>query len=286
MTCEGNTVFSMVVMTENPILLEELLVRKTFDPRRIVWKDVSRSDNYFLSAHAVSSAGVEKKTKKVEMTREDMPCGRSVGEPLASSTKSNNALQEVLKKKWLAGMTLLRKHMPSKVISAYMDILFNIIHARWFEGLKVLCMAIRSAAIDNEGVEQEMSLNLNHVNAQGLAPLHAALEIRWNLGVSHLIKIQSVDINKRSHSGQTPLHKALDDGNLEVVMEILQHRKDDVDVNTTDTKCQMPIHKALHKGHSEIIHLLLSFPQLDLLSYDRYIILCSKHFVSSCYFQP
>jgi ankyrin repeat protein len=54
--------------------------------------------------------------------------------------------------------------------------------------------------------------------------------------------------------GQTPLHFACIDGNIDIVKVLLENG---VDVNLTNASGQTPLHVACSKGHTDVVQLLI-----------------------------
>ncbi|ELT99928.1 hypothetical protein CAPTEDRAFT_206533 [Capitella teleta] len=247
MTCDGHTIYSMAIMTENAVVFEELISREMFDPRRIIWRESVTSKNSYM--HRVTDAEERSACRSHKM-----------GMPMTSNT-----LEEVLRKRWLCGMDLLKNHIKEHDREAYIELLFKIISSRWSEGLRVFCK--KPVLVNGMNCEEELSLD--PVNSQGLGLLHHALEQRWVHGSTQLIENMNLNVNLRDQRGLTAVHIAMDNEDWEMVLEILQKRKDDVEVDSTDCNCRMLIHKALFKGQTQIIKVLLNFPKLDLLSRDK-----------------
>lgn len=262
MTCDGNTLYSLTILMENNVVFKDLISRESFDPRHTVWRNLSTQRNEYLNP--LTSSESKSKGKK----RKERGTPQYERKSSTSGLASNNAMEEILRKRWLGGMSLLIKHMQTEDAVPYAEILFGIIKERWYDGLKAFCDE-DDEMNDAKAVGCMIAAALNEENPQGLGPLHLALDEKWTLGCKILIHDKRLPINKRDKRGLTALHVAMDDDNFEVVIDILQHRANDVEVNTTDTNARMLIHKALDKGQSEVIKMLLSFPQLDLVSRDR-----------------
>ena len=70
-------------------------------------------------------------------------------------------------------------------------------------------------------------------------------------------KTKRINLNKRNHYGEYPLHIACKKGKLDDIRQIL--RTSGVNVNVTDHNKNTPLHEAVMRGNLEGVQLLLNF---------------------------
>ena len=96
-----------------------------------------------------------------------------------------------------------------------------------------------------------------------MSPLHA---LHWAAQLGHakvvrvLLADHRVDVNFKSHNGQTALHTAAEEGQDEVVQLLLS--SDRVDVNAKDALGATPMFYAILQKHLGIMKLLLADSRL------------------------
>jgi len=86
-------------------------------------------------------------------------------------------------------------------------------------------------------------------------PLHWAASKGYNDIVRLLQGEFSMDVNAKNLSGLTPLHLAAENGDVEVVKQLLCLG---ADVYSNDNHNRMPIHLADANGHFEVARILLN----------------------------
>jgi ankyrin repeat protein len=80
-----------------------------------------------------------------------------------------------------------------------------------------------------------------------------------------LLLQRGVNVNVRNSRGQTPLHIAAQNGQLDVVRLLLASQQ--IDVNARDQQGSTPLHLASEKGHVEVVQLLVAHgARLDVRS--------------------
>nr|XP_019567315.1 PREDICTED: SMC5-SMC6 complex localization factor protein 1 isoform X2 [Rhinolophus sinicus] len=98
-------------------------------------------------------------------------------------------------------------------------------------------------------------MNFHKTNLKGETPLHRACINNQVERLILLLSLPGIDINVKDNAGWTPLHEACNYGNTVCVQEILQ-RCPEVDL-LTQVDGVTPLHDALSNGHVEIGKLLL-----------------------------
>lgn len=103
------------------------------------------------------------------------------------------------------------------------------------------------------------SINISEtVNLQtslGNTPLHLAAVNGQVEVVAELIKHDAA-VNTQNSLGYTPLHYASRSGHLNVAIELIAH---DANVNAQNNKKETPLHLAAANGHSEIVTKLITY---------------------------
>ncbi|KAK0180405.1 hypothetical protein PV327_006049 [Microctonus hyperodae] len=93
------------------------------------------------------------------------------------------------------------------------------------------------------------------VNDAGLTALHVAASQGCKGILESILQYSNKIINKQCHAGNTPLHLACQNNEVETVEILIKHG---ADLNCLNAKLQMPIHIAAEMGHTDICKLLLA----------------------------
>ena len=100
-----------------------------------------------------------------------------------------------------------------------------------------------------------------HANRRGMSALHKAVE-DGNREIVSLILHAGVSVNVRNNKGQTPLHDAAHRGQVSMVNHLLL--ESGIDVDLRDRRDETALHKAAEMGHLTIVAVLLDErPDLD-----------------------
>jgi len=86
-------------------------------------------------------------------------------------------------------------------------------------------------------------------------PLHFAIIKNEYFGVHELLKIKEVDVDAPSEFEQTPLHKAVIRGNLDIVKLLIKYG---ADPSLVDEKNESPLDYAKDENEEEIIKYLVA----------------------------
>lgn len=99
---------------------------------------------------------------------------------------------------------------------------------------------------------------------QGVTPLHYAVE-QGNLEMVRLLtSFEQLNVNIKNSKGFTPLHYSLIDGNDDIAY-LLFDRGADVNAQTSkEGGLLTPLHCAVEKGNLEMVKMLTSYVQLDV----------------------
>jgi hypothetical protein len=99
--------------------------------------------------------------------------------------------------------------------------------------------------------------NYNIRRNEGLAPIHHAV-IDDHVGlILFLLEKEEIDVNIKSTSGATALHEAVRNGNIEVITMLLENG---ADVNARDAKNNTALHTGIpSEVHREVVTLLLEW---------------------------
>lgn len=101
----------------------------------------------------------------------------------------------------------------------------------------------------------------------GLRPL---IPGRPGMGAASRIQIPASGINTYDAHGKAPLHRAIEQGNLEQVATLLQLDADpNLPVLSGGAPSTPPLHLAIEKGQFEAFELLLDHPRIDVNRKDR-----------------
>jgi ankyrin repeat protein len=108
-----------------------------------------------------------------------------------------------------------------------------------------------------EVIENAPLLNINWIlRGSGLAALHCAAQ-KGHLEVVRLLLAHPlVNVNRKTHDGETPLLLACDGGHTEVVRVLLKDSR--VKLDLADWERMTPLMCASCEGHLEIVKLLLA----------------------------
>ncbi len=98
------------------------------------------------------------------------------------------------------------------------------------------------------------STKINEKNEDGNTSLHIAVH-EGNIDIAQYLVSQGADINVKDNLGQTPLQIAIDEGNVELAKYLIS-KGADVDVQNLFSKAT-PLHSAVDKGSFEIAKLLV-----------------------------
>ncbi len=94
---------------------------------------------------------------------------------------------------------------------------------------------------------------LTHYNQTGLPPIHEAAQKGYTRVVRFLIK--KVDVNSRDRFGKTALHYAAQNGDVELMKELLQVKG--IETNAMEPYHATPLHLAAEKGFLKIAQSLV-----------------------------
>lgn len=130
--------------------------------------------------------------------------------------------------------------------------------ASYYGNTEVARLLLERSDID---ISKEGIFNLKIFTKEGVIALHLAAFYGHSEIVEMLLMRSEVDINKVTHDGETSLFLASSEGYSEVVKHLLE--KDDIDVNK-DSHGSTPLWKAHEKGNTEIIQLLIENPKTNV----------------------
>ena len=115
-------------------------------------------------------------------------------------------------------------------------------------------VALGHTAIVQFLLEHEHAAYVNARDKRDSTPLHKASE-NGNLNVMQLLLSRGADVNVFDHLGDTPLHKALRFQRFDAVKFLVEGG---ADVNVWDKSNSTPLHEASESGNLDVIQLLLS----------------------------
>ena len=98
------------------------------------------------------------------------------------------------------------------------------------------------------------SMSTMHPERPKAAPLYYAVLCGYNQLIDHLITSYPGDVNDRGGYYGSPLIAALNKGNVEMTLSLLQHG---ANVNNLDDSGRSPLHHATEVGRIDIVDLLL-----------------------------
>ena len=104
---------------------------------------------------------------------------------------------------------------------------------------------------------KDKAVNIEAKRARGITALHAAA-VKDHVDIIELLLTNGADINAECDTGATPLVLAAENGKLEALKFILQHKDKIVNVEAKGAGGGTALHVAAYGGHSEIIELLLA----------------------------
>ncbi len=99
----------------------------------------------------------------------------------------------------------------------------------------------------------KLGVNPNLCDDDFNTPLHFAIINNAYYSVYELLKLPNIDKNATSEFEQTPLHKAVITGNLDIIKLLI---KSGVDTCLVDEKNQSPLDYAIDEGEQQIISYL------------------------------
>jgi ankyrin repeat protein len=104
---------------------------------------------------------------------------------------------------------------------------------------------------------------INVQNDDGETPLYIACKRFQFERVKFLLQHEHIDINKPTHRGMTPLHKACRNGNDKAVSLLINDLRIK-DVNQLDGADNFPLLYACINGHTNIVNMLLQDDRFDI----------------------
>ncbi len=100
----------------------------------------------------------------------------------------------------------------------------------------------------------ESGANIEHRNARGETPIHAAASFgSWE--AFSLLLDKGADAHSVDCNGRTSLHSAAEGGNIKIAKKLINSG---LDVNATDEGGYTPLHIAAHEGLWEMVDLLIA----------------------------
>ncbi|VDI29599.1 Hypothetical predicted protein, partial [Mytilus galloprovincialis] len=109
--------------------------------------------------------------------------------------------------------------------------------------------------------------DINQPNKDGTRPLHAACENNHTEVVAVLLK-NNAGINNINTHNETPLHIASGKGYVKIVQELL--KKDSIDINIRNISGNTPLHNACMIANIKVVELLLQAkPEVGLANNDN-----------------
>ncbi|XP_052901886.1 tyrosine-protein kinase Shark isoform X1 [Anopheles moucheti] len=103
----------------------------------------------------------------------------------------------------------------------------------------------------------ERGANINSRDAKGNTPLHYACAKRNGLEMVRMLIKASASLQARnSDTGWVPLHEAADNGNMDAIQELLQHR---VPHRPRTNFGEIPSDLARHRGHYQVVEFLNAY---------------------------
>ncbi|MCI6508582.1 MAG: ankyrin repeat domain-containing protein [Bacilli bacterium] len=128
-------------------------------------------------------------------------------------------------------------------------------NTRIYKGRTLLHYAVIG---NNSGVINLLSkagVNPNICDDNYNTPLHFAILKNSYYAVHELLKIKGIDVDSPSEFEQTPLHKAVILGNLDIIKLLIKYG---ADPELVDEKNQSPLDYAQDEGDQEIIKYLVA----------------------------
>jgi ankyrin repeat protein len=101
----------------------------------------------------------------------------------------------------------------------------------------------------------ECGADVNQANKYGFTPLYRAAQEGQVELVLTLAKELGANVNQAAHDGSTPLHVAAERGNLDVVRALVKQLG--ADVNTSDELGRTPLMMASYGQHEKVIRWLI-----------------------------
>ena len=136
-----------------------------------------------------------------------------------------------------------------------------------------LHVAISSSNLDIAEVLLDLGANINALDAKGFTPLHTACRLGDVQSVRWLLKRPVIRLlngtprtlpdvlNQATKAGETMLLLAIQSGNMDVVLQVLQ---DGVDPNRAATNGMAPLHEATRLGNVAAVTALLNSPNINV----------------------
>lgn len=127
------------------------------------------------------------------------------------------------------------------------------LNSRIYKGRTLMHYAVLG---NNSGVISLLAksgVNANVCDDNYNTPLHAAVEHNSYYAILELLKLDNIDINALGEFDQTPLHRAVVMGNLDVIKLLIEKGADPLMV---DEKNESPLDYAKDEGDEKIINYL------------------------------
>lgn len=115
-------------------------------------------------------------------------------------------------------------------------------------------------------VKAGMNLNESY-GSYGYTPLTSAVAKDNNRMFKMLLKVPSLDVNKRDEEGRTALTLAVSNSSKNMVKALLEHER--INVNQANGDQMTALDIALEKRNEEIVNMLLASKGLDVKSNDK-----------------
>ena len=152
--------------------------------------------------------------------------------------------------------------------------------------LSLLCFNANNANIEDfvalfASSPVENIINSNDPKSSGQTPLHHAVNSGQLYMVSFLLGIEGIDINSTDINGNTPLSLAVQTSQKNIVSSLLSHPN--IDVNKPNKVGLTPLHYATISNNGEILKILIDFPRINLICKEQngntpYDIAVQSHF--------
>lgn len=127
---------------------------------------------------------------------------------------------------------------------------------------------VRKGNLDRVKDLIEKGADINSSDNDGNTPVHLAAK-EGNLDVvKYLIEVKEVDLNAKDNNGNTPLHLATGEGRLDVVKYLIDEKKADFNVKNDDG--WTPLHCAAEKGKLDVVKCLIDEKKADFNVKDNY----------------
>lgn len=112
----------------------------------------------------------------------------------------------------------------------------------------------------------EISINIREqIDNNGWSGLHYAAQ--WPACSQMFLNTEKINVNIQSEKGETPLHIAARNENIEAIKLLLQHPE--IDVNMQDVYGNTPLHTAVEHRKLDAIALLLNAPGINPYSKNK-----------------